>query len=66
MGISVSERVGEVEGRLETYQQQIEGRMEGLQVGLNSMRNEFRQHPTLLPHIGHQPSVSGATLLLNG
>ena len=35
MGVTVSERVDELEGRLESYQPQIEGRMEGLQVGLN-------------------------------
>ena len=43
MGVSVSERVGELEWRLETYQQQIEGRMDGLQAGMDSLKNEFQR-----------------------
>lgn len=41
MGVSVSERVGELEGRLETCQQQIERRMDGLQVRMDSLKTEF-------------------------
>lgn len=41
MGVTVSERVGDLEGRVENYQQLIEGKMEGLQMGLESMKKEF-------------------------
>jgi len=43
MGVTVSERVRDLEGRMENYQQQIEGKMEGLQMGLESMKKEFQR-----------------------
>ena len=43
MGVTVSERVGELEGRLESYQEQIKGKIEGLEVSLELMRNEFQR-----------------------
>ena len=41
MGVTVSERMGDLEGRMENYQQQIEEKMEGLQMGLESVKKEF-------------------------
>ena len=41
--MSVTERIGKLEGKLETYQQQIEGRMDGLQAGMDSLKTEFQR-----------------------
>jgi len=43
MGVIVSERAEDMEGRMENYQQQIEGKIEGLQMGLESMKKEFQR-----------------------